>query len=252
MNSTLHHGLRLLEHLAASPTPVALSDLSRALGLAKSQAHRLLHSLVEAGYVVQDSRRRYAIGLKVMGLTGSIMLHHPLRLMALPVVRAQSAASGLEVVFSVLSGGRALVLATDHPEGRVRDPFAVLGQSAPLHAWANGKVLLAFMPLAQQEALLAELPLPRYTPRTITDRARLVSELRRIRQRGWALNNRENQTAVTSVSVPVFDDCHRCIAALGASWPLDVRPTPATRDVVVEALQHAVIPLAKRSVAGLP
>lgn len=245
MNRTLHHGLRVLELLAARSGPVSVTAAANALGLAKSQTHRLLRSLVGTGYVVQLPDRRYRTALKVLGLTGGIMLHHPLRLAALPVVRAVGERLGQEAVLSVLCDGRALVLATDHPDGRQRDPFSVLGQAAPLHAWANGKTLLAWQPHADRERLLAGAVLTRYTPRTITERERLVTELDGIRQRGWALNDRENAPDVISLAVPVLDRFRRCLAALGTSWPPGALPAPARRTAVISILQQGAQEIAR-------
>ena len=83
---------------------------------------------------------------------------------------------------SVLDRGEAM-LAGD----RGCFPSQTAGLAAPLHVGAPGKALLAYLPLAELEALLATLPLLALTPHTVTDREQLLEELATVRQRGYAI-----------------------------------------------------------------
>ncbi len=254
MNSTLVHGLQLMERMATNSEPVSVSWLAQEVGIAKSQTHRLLQSLKAEGYVEQLADRRYQVGLRPLRITAGIMTAHPLRRAALPLLRRLSESTDCDAVLSVLHGDRALVIATDYHQGRQVDAFNVLGRTAQLHAWANGKVLLAFTPLDEQEALLNRLELTRFNERTLTTRAALAREILAVRNRGWALNDRENSDVQVSVSVPVFDEFHRCIAACGASWPDGRRPAAADRTKTITALRRAAADLtaALRSVPVRP
>lgn len=244
----LHDGLDLLEWLSDQPQAVGVSTAAERFAWPRSRAHRVLGALVAAGYAVQEADRRYRATARVLRLACGTMSRHPLRALALPALRRTSEATGCDSVFSVLDGERTLAIAVDSPAGRpAADPFAMLGRAAHLHGAANGKVLLAWMPLLDQEALLARLELPALTAHTITDRAVLARELVLVRSRGWALNDGENHPDIRTVSVPVFDGFHRCVAALGASQvPALVDPA-----VVVPVLQRESAALT-RALAGLP
>src|SRR5262249_34046076 len=62
--------------------------------------------------------------------------------------------------------------------------------------------------------------LPSLTKRSVTSLTRLRAELRRVRERGYALNTEESEEGVASVAVAVL--CHRDapIAALAVSAPV--------------------------------
>ena len=121
-------------------------------------------------------------------------------------------------MLSVRDGDRSLPIAVDSPAARLAtDPFARLDRVSQLHSAANGKLLQAWMPLLEPEAMLARLPMPVITSQTITNRAALVQELIQVRNQGWAMNDHENHPDIQTVSVPVFDGLHRCVAALGLS-----------------------------------
>ena len=64
----------VIEALAARPGGTSLQQLCAATGLAKSTAHRMLASLVEMGYVVQDSfTTRYRLTLKLFELGSAVV-----------------------------------------------------------------------------------------------------------------------------------------------------------------------------------
>ena len=245
--SPLHDGLHLLEWLSDHPEPQGVTALATALGWPKSRVHRVLTALVAAGYAAQDADRRYRATPQVLRLASGVMSSHPLRHLALPVLRQASQATGCDAILSVLHGDRSLAIAVDSPAGRLSDdPFGLLGRTAHLHAAANGKVLLAWLPLVEQRDLVERLPLPALTERTITDRQRLREELDAVRAQGFAVNDRENHPDTITWSVPVFDGFHRCLAALGLSQ----RPGAVDGPRVVTVLKQAAAGLT-RGIAGV-
>lgn len=244
----LHDGLHLLALLSDSGEALGVTTIAGRCSWPKSRTHRILAALVDAGYAARDDQRRYRATPQVLTLASGVMSHHPLRALALPALRRLCDASGCDATLSVLHAERSLAIAVDSPAGRpAGDPFSMLGRSAWLHGAANGKVLLAWLPLAEQAALVARLPLPRLTARTITDRHRLAAELETVRGQGHAMNDRENHPDVRTVSVPVFDGFHRCVAALGLSR----QSASGDQARILAALRREAASLA-RAIAGVP
>ena len=59
----------IVETLAASDRPRALSDLARTLGISKPRMHRYLRTLLQHDYVRQESETdRYEISAKLLAL----------------------------------------------------------------------------------------------------------------------------------------------------------------------------------------
>ena len=111
-----------------------------------------------------------------------------------------------------------------------------VGSTVPPHCSASGKLLVASLPAAEREALVAQMPLPRFTQRTITDRALLARELDRIIDAGYAVDDEEYVLGVACVAVPVRLADGQAIAAVAvhaatARLPLHARhrarPAPA-------------------------
>jgi DNA-binding IclR family transcriptional regulator len=90
---------------------------------------------------------------------------------------------------------------------------------AQLEAYSTGlgKILLAALPEDALEAIIHDGDLIPLTPFTITNRAVLRSELSKVRQQGYALDNQESSLNLRCVAVPVQDGDGTVIAAISAS-----------------------------------
>ena len=93
-----------------------------------------------------------------------------------------------------------------------------LGQALPLHCTAVGKVHLAF---DLEEQLRAGLPeqLPRFTDRTIVDRAMLFEQLDSVAHDGFSVESCEFFEDVSSVAVPVRDYTRTVVGSLAVAGP---------------------------------
>jgi DNA-binding IclR family transcriptional regulator len=92
------------------------------------------------------------------------------------------------------------------------------GREVPLHAGASQKVLLAFLPDDEREAILAR-PLEKVCRATITEPAFLREHLDGIRNRGWAISFEENNLGVWGVALPILDPGGRSVASIGLAGP---------------------------------
>jgi len=82
---------------------------------------------------------------------------------------------------------------------RVTQP---VGSFDPLHSTAVGKVYLASLsPTELEEELEALYPLPKLSSRTITTKAKLITELQSVRAQGYALNIGESRLGIDAVAV---------------------------------------------------
>jgi IclR family pca regulon transcriptional regulator len=102
-----------------------------------------------------------------------------------------------------------------------------IGTRFPAMPTSLGKVLLAALPLAEAERILAEPSRSGITPRWQPDATERAAALREVRARGWALTDEELAAGIRSVAVPLRDGEGRVIAALNvnshaAETPLEV------------------------------
>jgi DNA-binding IclR family transcriptional regulator len=91
-----------------------------------------------------------------------------------------------------------------------------VGATAPLHCTGMGKALLAHLPDDQVTAVLAA-GLPRRTPGTLTDPAALRAELRLIRERGYAVDDEENEEHIRCLAAVVPETLGHPLRAVSIS-----------------------------------
>ena len=217
MDKTIVKGMAVLEALVASREPMGVSELARQVGLTKSNVHRYLQTFVGLGYAATAGGGRYAATLRIWQQGAKVIERLDLRHAIRPIMD-QLARATLETVHLAISEG-AEVIYVDKAEGvhSVR-AFSEIGERAPAHCSATGKVFLAFDPTALRDTLAH--PLRAYTPRTITDPALLTAAVDDVRQAGIAVNRGEWEAAVGGVAAPVWGPDDRIVASMGLTLPL--------------------------------
>ena len=204
----LGRGLRLLTVLADHPSGLGVSAVARAAALPVSSAHRLLGRLAEERFVAYDEdTRRYALGVRVLELSRAFQRSPTGYSAASGPMRQLASRTGLPAIAGILDGSDVLLVLTVQGTQHLQLRSAE-GTRNPWHATALGKALAAALSEHEREALLKG-PLPRATPRTLTDPDALRADLARIRERGWAEVTEENEAGVRAIAVPVPADPDR-------------------------------------------
>lgn len=215
---TLESGLDVLERLAMAPRGLALTELAQLIEIDKGNLHRLLKVLIARGFVEQVSdSRRYRATAELIHLAGHLLRGLDLR------------AAGEDVCDRLLEQvGEAVHLGQRSRDGIVyvlqRRPVArvsvdtELGGRPPMHCTATGKVSLAFASPEDRERWMPE-ELAEFTYRTHTTFEALEADLKRTRERGYALDDEEHHAGARCVAAPVFDVEGEFIGCVGVSTP---------------------------------
>jgi len=220
MDSTLAKGLAVLDWLARQPKGARVSDVAAAFGLARSNAHRTLRTLVGCGFAQQDEATSvYGASLRLFELGTLVGAANDVQASLRPRLQALAEASGETIHLARLDGAEIVYL------DKFDSPLPVaaysrIGGRAPACCVASGKALLATMP--HDAATLRERfagGLHAHTPNSIVDFDRLAAELDRTAARGWGENREEWRLGVCGLGAPVFDARGVAVAAVGMSVP---------------------------------
>jgi IclR family transcriptional regulator, acetate operon repressor len=234
---SVDNALRILQMLRDSGQ-VRVSDVAAELGTARSTAHRLLAMLVYRDFAVQAEDRSYRPGPAVSAgpLRGEPAQR--LRQVMRPHMEAlrDQVAETINLVVRLGIQTRFLHTVESTQLLRVGDR-----QGTILPAWrtSGGKALLAELPDAQLTALLRAANGRPPEGMTAADRRALVSELRLIRDQGYAENIEESESGVCAIGMCVRDTTGGPVAALSVSAP-SVRYTPDRSRVFLRELRTAV------------
>jgi DNA-binding IclR family transcriptional regulator len=219
MDTTFVKGLQVIEAMAREPQLTGVSELARHLGLTKSNAHRLLQTLVACGYARNlEQSGRYELTLKVWELGAAVIARLDVRAIAAEYMERLSQLSGETVHLSVLDGAEVVYLDKVDSPHPVR-AYSRVGGRAPAYCVATGKALLAHAPAILVDQISLELK--PFTALTIATPNELRAELERIRQTGFAINRGEWRDGVCGVAAPIWSARDQVVAAIGLSGPAD-------------------------------
>ncbi len=216
--------LTLLEVIARRGA-CSIADLATASRLPFSTTHRIMLTLIDRNYVMSPGRGRYLLGPAVLRLGMAAPLHQLLADIARPLLAALARTEHVHVHLGVFDEEMVTYLVRcasgPHPIASVE------GAQLEPYCSAIGKVLLAYKSQRELQAYLRNDDFVALTPRTITSAADLAGELRRVRQRGWAIDNEEIVVGLRCVAVPIFDAAGLVCAAISASASVTRMPEGA-------------------------
>lgn len=217
---SVDRALSILQLLAEeSSDGLALTEISRRLGLNQSTCHHLLSTLRVRRFVSQDEEsRRYRLGIKAVEVGQAAMQQVDLVRVALPQME-ELMASVQENVNLVVLDNDSVVYVAQVPCDRTVRMFTRIGERAPLHCTGVGKVLLAGLPKEERSDLIDRLELPRFTAATICDGDLLKQELEQVATRGYAMDREEREEDVTCIAAPLRDYSGEVVAGVSISAP---------------------------------
>lgn len=245
---TTERSLALVERIQRQDG-ATLSALVSELGLAKSTVYKHLRTLESHGYLVKEGEQ-YHLGLKFHHHGEYARLRKRGYRLAGRTVRDLAERTNEEVDFVVENDGRTITIYESyHPQNSYRDDlFATTsdlshsGTYYHMHCTAGGKALLAVLPDECVERIVDRWGLPKRTENTITDRAALLKDLSRVRERGYAVADEEYVDGLCAVGVVVSNPDGSPLGALAMSVPTYRRESEGFQaeapQVVIEAARE--------------
>jgi DNA-binding IclR family transcriptional regulator len=195
----------VLFSVSSDPRGKSLTELSLELRTPKTSLLNLLPGLVKLGYLVRGGHN-YHPGPTAFRLATAISrARETIATVAQPLLRRLAEDTGKTVTLCVLAPDERAILHIAKEESRSAMRFSVeVGDRAPLHTTAGGRVILAFRPGEWAENFLRNAALTRQTDRTIADRDALRASVEKVRKLGYAVTRGETYENVGAVSAPVF------------------------------------------------
>lgn len=213
--TSLARGLEVIKAFDRTAPAMTLSDVARRTGFTRAAARRFLLTLGELGYVRSDGKR-FELTAKVLELGYAYLSTLELPELAAPFMEEVVRQVQESCSASVLNGTD-IVYVARIPTSRIMSVSLNVGTKLPAFCTSMGRVLLAALPEAEREEVLARSSLTRYTPKTVTDPEGLRAILREVAGTGYALVDEELELGLRSIAVPVRNRRGATIAAINVS-----------------------------------
>ena len=214
----LQRGLSLLKLFASAERGLTASEVAKLSSLPVSTVHRFLMNLEATGFVNCAADGVYHLGVVCFALGHSALAQLDIRRLSLPYLRELNHQTRETIHLTVRHGSVAVyVEKLDSPEP-VRI-YSRIGASVPLYCSAVGKVMLAYMPEQERDALLRQIELKRRTPNTIGTLQELLTHLDKVRRQGYACDLEENEPHIRCIAAPIWDHLGMVNASLSITAP---------------------------------
>jgi DNA-binding IclR family transcriptional regulator len=206
---------RILLFLEESPHfKVKLTEICQQVGIHKSKAFSILNTLKQFGFVEKDSQTKtYSLGTRLVFLARNVLdnLYYPD--IVAPFLQNLAIETSGTAVFGLINGEHVFVVSKH--EGNQNIGFSVrLGHRFHITLGAHGKAIVAFMPDAEKEKILARKKVYFYWEPSGVNMKLLREELARSRELGFAQDIGKITPGVNVVSAPLFAHHDKIIGCL--------------------------------------
>ena len=194
-----------------------LAEVAEKLGMQKTTARNLLQTMELCGYVTRRGIGFYRLGDQFRRLLLVSETANRLRTLSVPVLQKFCRKHTLPAYLSIFFNGKrhtSLVMSCDGVPQDVAMP------DVPENAYrrASTRLLLAYSSAEEKQRFLAEFGMP--SPEVWHEGAAdLDGALHKIREAGYAINDRNNITHIVGLAVGIFDPGNRLCASLSSAVP---------------------------------
>ena len=227
-DKTLRKGLKIIELLTKNGNQ-NLRNIAEDASLTRGNAHQLLQTLIEEGFVCQDEETsRYGVTLKIWEFGQSQIDNTGLLKPLMPLMKALRDDVHETVNLAILDNTEVLYLHKEDSNQGIGS-FTRIGARAPAHCVATGKAMIAFD--ARGETLWRSLLLAQFGVNTITDTDAFVQEMKLTCARGYATTSNEWRGEVRACAAPITGLNGNVRAAIGISGPYNRMPAKRMNDL---------------------
>lgn len=236
--NSLARGLEVIRAFSREKPRMTLSEIAQATGMTRATVRRFLLTLVREEYAESDGKF-FSLAPKILEL-GYAALSTMTFLDAVQPVLVRLANTVRESCFTaVLEDTDVVYVANASPAERIVGISVSVGSRAPAHAVSTGRVLLAALPEEKLDEYLGKATLTQLTPNTITSKKRLRGLIEETRQQGFSIVDQELEIGLRSISVPIYDQSGKVLAALNVGCPSSRITPDEMREGILQELQAA-------------
>ncbi len=239
----------LLENFDAAHPTWTLNDLTSVSGMNKTTVHRLMTTLMHAGWVDRTAEGSYRVGMPMFEIGSSALIQLDIRTAAKPFMTALAEEFGDTAYLMVPADEGAVCI--DRVEGN--NPLVVaginIGSVLPYHAAAGPIAMLAHSETLRHRWIGDELT--PYTDRTVTDSAALTKHLDAVKHAGYSVSNSDYLIGVAAVAAPILRRDGTVVASISIGGRVEAFDGAALTDKI-ERVRDAAARLSRVAEALSP
>ena len=198
---SVERALDMITIISETERPLNFTEIIEMTGLPKSSTFRYLSTMVNRGYFTidpADNTYRIGPGFPI----GSNDVTEAIKDLATPIMRKLSIKLGETVNLGVLAGLTIKYVKVVESPRHIRASSRI-GSRDSLHCTALGKVILSKFESKELGSILTAIEFTEKTSKTILSISELKNEVQKIRVRGYAIDDLENDSDCRCVAVNI-------------------------------------------------
>jgi len=228
--TSLQRGLRMLQLMGQAGRGLPASEIAKLSALPVSTVHRFLVNLEAGGFLAKDELGNYHLGVACVSLGQAAREQLDVRKVSFAHLEQLNRSTRETVHLTVRHKLTAVYIEKmESPE-----PLRIhsrIGASVPLYCTAVGKVMLAYLDKEEQERVVNELELRRFTENTVGSIQELQAQLARVRKDGFACDMEEHEPHIRCIAAPIWDHTGAVNASLSVTGPAVRMSTNRLREI---------------------
>lgn len=247
---SVSRALILLQELARSDDGMRVSDLARMTGLAVSTAHRLLTTLEQHGFTqFEPETTLWHVGREAFAVGSAFGKRRNFVAPALPFLKRLRDVTRETANLGILDGNQ-LVTISQVESREIMRAISNPGGQVPVFCSGMGKAIVATWTDEDIKALAVRAGLPPMTSKSLRSLDEVFVDIRKTRERGYALDDEEHVTGLRCVAAEVWSPQGEAVCAISVSG-LAARITDARLDSIGRQIRKAADELTQQ-LGGTP
>jgi len=193
----------ILDYLEYRVRPVSLQEICTALNTSKSTVLKILITLCSIDFVKRDEEtKKYTLGTALIRYGETARKSFNIVNVAESVLEELNDTIGETVHLGIYEQEHVVYVKKLNGKGQIILSSQV-GHTLPLYCSAMGKAYLAEQSEEEIRQYLARTKIEKRTEHTLTDPEELIQDLREVKQRGYAIDEQENEKDIYCVAVVI-------------------------------------------------
>jgi DNA-binding IclR family transcriptional regulator len=216
---SLHKVIDIIE-IISDHGIIGTRELSAKAGYPPATVSRILTTLQKRNYIQQDPfTKKYNLSLKFLELGTKVQRQYSIAQIARPYIERLMKDTRENANLCSADGDEVIYLDHVHSDDHMLQCFTSLGTRVPLYATGVGKALLSQRRESEIRAYLKKIRPISFTEKTFINKNEIMAELRKVKIKGYALDNEEREEGIRCIAAPIFDHRGQCNAAISVSGP---------------------------------
>lgn len=198
---------------------IGVRELKPITELNTTTIHRILTTLVELGYAIQEENGKYSLTHKITALGNMVYSKNSVIHLIHPHLKKVADLTGCTAHLVERSGNSIRYIDKVTPQNGIFAVGSFVGMEIPMSSSAVGKAILCYLEDKEVEKIWNSTEIVVYTKNTIKSLNVLKKELEEGRQTGITYDNEERETGVFCIATTLLDFTNETRYAFSVSAP---------------------------------